>query len=154
MCCVSWFKDDSLQLPLVTQYRAFPYVEYTLCPTINCIFFKSMLLLPQKSSNFPYKQFLDSKTITQPFQVLWIWFSSTVLTIMTKWKKLFFIKKMPYWKATYRQEKVSDVFIIVTAADRNLIYKNIANTSSLTWWGCVRIFEPETFFYVRSIPKP
>ena len=37
-----------------------------------------------------------------------------------------------YRKATYGKEKVSDLFIIVTTADRNLIYKNKANTSSLT----------------------
>ena len=46
------------------------------------------------------------------------------------------------------QEKVSDFFNIVTTADRNLINKNTANTSSLTWRGCVMIFEPETCFYV------
>ena len=61
---------------------------------------------------------------------------------------------MPYWKATYWQEKISDLFIIVMTADRSLIYKNTANTSSLTWRGCVMIFEPETCLYVISMPKP
>ena len=31
---------------------------------------------------------------------------------------------MPFWKATYWQEKVSDLFNIVKTADRNFIYKN------------------------------
>ena len=61
---------------------------------------------------------------------------------------------MPYQKATHWEEKVSDLFNIVTTADRSLIYKNKANTSSLTWRGCVTIFEPETCLYVSSIPKP
>ena len=61
---------------------------------------------------------------------------------------------MPYWKATYWQEKVYDLFIIVTTADNNLIYKNTANTSSLTWRGCMTIFEPKTGLYVSAIPKP
>ena len=39
-------------------------------------------------------------------------------------------------------------------SDENLIYKNTANTSSLTLRGCVMIFEPETCLYVSSIPKP
>ena len=51
-------------------------------------------------------------------------------------------------------KKVSDLFIIVTTADRNLIYKNTANTSSLTRRGCMMIFEPETCLYVSSMPKP
>ena len=73
--------------------------------------------------------------------------------MITKWKNLF-IKDMPYQKATHWQEKVSDLFIIVTTADRNQIYKNTANKSSLTWRGCVTIFEPKTVLYVSSIPKP
>ena len=39
---------------------------------------------------------------------------------------------MPYWKATYWQEKLPDLFTFVTTADKNLIYKN-TNTSSLTY---------------------
>ena len=61
---------------------------------------------------------------------------------------------MPYWKATYWLEKVPDLFIIVMAANKNLIYKNTANTSSLFWTGCVMIYEPETCLYVSSIPVP
>ena len=51
---------------------------------------------------------------------------------------------MPYWRDTYWQEKLPDLFTIGTTADKNAIYKNTANTSSLTWSGCVMIFEPET----------
>ena len=61
---------------------------------------------------------------------------------------------MPNLKATYWQEKVSDLFIVATTANRNLIYKYAANTSSLTWRGCVMTFEPETCLYVNSTPKP
>ena len=58
--------------------------------------------------------------------------SSAVIKIMTKWKN-FFIKIKRYLKASYWQEKVSDLFIIVTTAKINLILKITANTSSLTW---------------------
>ena len=54
---------------------------------------------------------------------------------------------MPYCKAF-------DQFIIVTTADRNLIYKNTVKKSSLTRRGCVTIFEPENGLYVSSIHKP
>ena len=59
-------------------------------------------------------------------------------------KKLF-IKLMSYWKATYWQEKLPDWFNIVTTADKNLINKNMSNTSNLTWRGCMMVFEQTLF---------
>ena len=53
---------------------------------------------------------------------------------------------MPYWKATYWQEKVSDLFIIVTTADRNLIYKN----SLFIWKLWKDANRCKTFFYISS----
>ena len=96
--------------------------------------------------------------VTQSLQVrldvfaasLWIFFFISCHYNNEKMKKLILIKKMPKWKASYGKEKVSDLFIVVTTADKNLIYKNTANTSSLTWRGCVMIFEPETSLYVSS----
>ena len=125
----------------------------------NMFFFKLPRFFPLLQLRC--KQVFDLKTINQPLQVrldvfavfLWILFLWAVITIMSKWTN-FFTKYMPYWKARYWQEKIPDFFIIVTTADRNLIYKNKAKTSSLTWRGCVMIFEQETCLHVSSTPKP
>ena len=84
---------------------------------------------------------------------LWIWFSSAVITIMTKWKTFFYQidALLKGYILTRKKYLICSLFL------RQLIetwFKNMANTSSLTDRGCVMVFEPETCLYVCSIPKP
>ena len=68
-------------------------------------------------------------------------------------KKLFLPNRCPF-EMLHIRKNVSDLFIILTIADKIFIYKYTTNTSSLTWRGCVTIFEPEYDLYVSSIHKP
>ena len=66
--------------------------------------------------------------------------------------KLFFYDEKPLLKAKKYQEKFSDLLIIITTADENLIHNNTVNTSSLIWRGCMIFFELKPCLYVNSIP--
>ena len=74
---------------------------------------------------------MHSVLITQPLALLL--FENCYYYTVLAWQDWYYTRTDTIrGTGTFRVYTVSDFLIIVTTADRNLIYKNMENTSSLT----------------------